>query len=129
MEFCVGRGESFSVDELDMEKPFTDYENKISFGEGITPFNAYPTYFRLRDLSKWLENSKNFKQSRAWIVQRLKNLHGVDVLVYPNKTQARAWAIPSFDRPNRIKNMPNLKTTKLTDKELLSREDDEEVPF
>ena len=24
MEFCVGRGESFDIDELDMEKPYTD---------------------------------------------------------------------------------------------------------
>tara|TARA_R110000824_G_scaffold161806_3_gene337263 strand:+ start:1649 stop:3247 length:1599 start_codon:yes stop_codon:yes gene_type:complete len=128
IEFCVGRGESFTVDELDMEKPFTDYENKISFGEGDTSFTAYPTYFRLRDLSKWLENSKNFKQSRAWIVQRLKNLHAVDVKVYPNKTQARAWAIPSFPKPNRIKNTPNLKTIKPKDSDLL-KEDDEEIPF
>ena len=95
----------------------------------IGAFNTYPTYFRLRDLSKWLENSKNFKQSRAWILQRLKNLHGFDVLVYPNKAQARAWAIPSFPKPNKIEVTPNLKTIKPKDSELLNREDDEEIPF
>ena len=71
---------------------------------------------------------QKFKQSRAWIVQRLKNLHAVDVKVYPNKTQARAWAIPSFPKPNRIKNTPNLKTIKPKDSDLL-KEDDEEIPF
>jgi hypothetical protein len=106
IEFCIDRGESFSIDELDMEKPYTDPKEDL-------------TYFRLRDLCKWLENSKNFKQSRGWIVQRLKNLGGEDTLVYPKKTQTRAWKIPAFKRPMMMEETPDLKSKERTEKDVL----------
>ena len=129
MEFCVNRGESFSMDELDMEKPFTDNAKKITFGEGEASFKSFPTYLRLRDLAKWLDNSKNFKQSRAWIAQRLKDLGGHDTLVYPKKTQTRAWVIPAFERPPMTENIPNLKSQASVDSDVLGKEDDEEIPY
>ena len=116
MEFCVGRGESFDIDELDMEKPYTDPKES-------------KTYFRLRDLCKWLENTKSFKETRAWIVQRLKDLGGEDVFVYPKKIQTRAWKIPAYKRPPMMEKMPNLQSTQKEDKQTLGEKEDDEIPF
>jgi hypothetical protein len=115
-EFCTARGESFDIDELDMEKPYTNVEE-----------NA--TYFRLRDLSKWLENTKNFKENRSWLVQRIKDLDGEDVRVYPKGIQTRAWKIPAYTQPKKMEKMPNLKTEEKTDKDILGKSDDEEITF
>ena len=115
-EFCTGRGESFDIDELDMEKPYTDP-------------NEEKTYLRLRDLCKWLENTKNFKESRPWIVQRLKDLEGEDVIVYPKGVQTRAWKIPAFTAPKKMEKMPDLKSEDKPDKEVLGGTEDEVIPF
>ena len=43
-----------------MEKTFTDIENKLEFKIDGKVSEKNPTYLRLVDLSKWLENNKNF---------------------------------------------------------------------
>lgn len=130
-EFCLNRGESFSIDELEMEKTFTDIENKLEFKIDGKVSEKNPTYLRLVDLSRWLETSKNFKVKRVWIVQRLKDLGGINSTVYVRKTQCRVWIIPAFERsqeeipvPKQIKQ----KTVTKTD-EVLGSKSDDEVPF
>ena len=110
-EFCLARGESFSMDELEMQKTWIDEENVKEFVKNKKTFMATPTYFRLVDLSRWLENSKNFKVQRVWIVQRLKDIGGTNITVSVRKIQTRAWVIPSFEKssveiptPTTIKN-------------------------
>jgi hypothetical protein len=115
-EFCQVRGDSFTMDELGMGKAFT--ENGI-------------TYFRLADLSHWLDSSKNFKVPRPWIVQRLRDMDGKDVTVYPQKVQTRAWTIPEFKLPIKDVPLPPLKTEKKDTDKVLGGEDidNEEIPF
>ena len=99
------------MDELEMQKTFTDEETTKEFVKNKKTFTATPTYFRLVDLSRWLENSKNFKVQRVWIVQRLKDIGGTNITVSVRKIQTRAWVIPSFEKsmveiptPTTIKN-------------------------
>ena len=99
-----------------MEKPYTNAEENS-------------TYFRLRDLSKWLENTKNFKENRSWLVQRIKDLEGKDVMVYPKGIQTRAWKIPAYTQPKKMEKMPDLKTEEKTDKDILGGTEDEVIPF
>jgi len=115
-EFCQDRGDSFSMDELGMGKAFTENGK---------------TYFRLADLSRWLDSSKNFKVPRPWIVQRLRDMEGEDVTVYPQKVQTRAWTIPEFKSPIKDVPLPSLKAEKKEDDKVLGGEntDDEEIPF
>ena len=130
-EFCLNRGESFSIDELEMEKTFTDQDNKMEFKVNGKVSEKNPTYLRLVDLSRWLETSKNFKVKRVWIVQRLKDLGGINTTVYVRKTQCRVWIIPSFERSQQEIPVPKelkQKTITKTD-EILGSKDDEEIPF
>ena len=114
-----------------MEKTFTDQDNKMEFKVNGKVSEKNPTYLRLVDLSRWLETSKNFKVKRVWIVQRLKDLGGINTTVYVRKTQCRVWIIPSFERSQQEIPVPKelkQKTVTKTD-EILGSKDDEEIPF
>ena len=74
-------------------------------------------------------NTKSFKETRAWIVQRLKDLGGEDVFVYPKKIQTRAWRIPAFKRPPMMEKMPNLQSEQKQDKQTLGEKEDDDIPF
>ena len=118
-EFCQDRGESFSMDELGMGKVFTEDAK---------------TYFRLADLCKYLESTKNFRVSRPWVVQRLRDMKGSDTIVYPQKLQTRAWWVPEFQQQIKDVPLPDLKEEKKEkekEDEVLGGEnvDDEEIPF
>ena len=128
-EFCLSRGDSFSIDELEMQKSFTDDENIKQFKKNETTFKSIPTYFRLVDLSKWLENSKNFKVQRVWIVQRLKDIGGENITVAVRKIQTRAWVIPAFERSLVEIPIPiNIKNNKVTkEDQVLGGENIDEV--
>jgi diphthamide synthase subunit DPH2 len=131
-EFCLGRGEAFKMDELEMQKAFTDYDSKKTFTRKKKEFEAVPTYLRLVDLSKWLENNKNFKVQRVWIVQRLKEIGGMSVLVSVRKVQTRAWVIPAFEKSEEEISTPSvLKSNDEPSKEktVLGGDDEEEIPF
>ena len=131
-EFCLGRGEAFKMDELEMQKAFTDYENTKTFTRNKKEFESVPTYLRLVDLSKWLENNKNFKVQRVWIVQRLKEIGGMSVLVSVRKVQTRAWVIPAFEKSEEEISTPSVLKSKdepPSDKTVLGGDDEEEIPF
>tara|TARA_R110000787_G_scaffold148_2_gene454 strand:- start:5315 stop:6925 length:1611 start_codon:yes stop_codon:yes gene_type:complete len=127
-EFCLSRGDSFSMDELEMQKSFTD-ENVKEFKKNDTVFKSLPTYFRLVDLSKWLENSKNFKVQRVWIVQRLKDIGGMNITVAVRKIQTRAWVIPAYEKSLvEIPTPANIKNNKVRkENEVLGGENIDEV--
>ena len=131
-EFCTGRGEAYSIDELDMQKAFTDNEKTKEFTVNEEKIQANPTYFRLVDLSKWLENSKNFKVKRIWVVQRLKDLGGLNITVSVRKIQTRVWMLPAFEKSTEEIDLPSVLTDKEVSKEdqvLGGKNEEEEIPF
>ena len=131
-EFCIGRGEAYSIDELDMQKAFTDNEKTKEFTINEEKIEANPTYFRLVDLSKWLENSKNFKVKRIWVVQRLKDLGGLNITVSVRKIQTRVWMLPAFEKSTEEIDLPSVLTEKEVSREdqvLGGKNEEEEIPF
>ena len=131
-EFCLGRGEAFKMDELEMQKSFTDYDNIKTFIKDKKEFKSTPTYLRLVDLSKWLESSKNFKVQRVWIVQRLKEIGGTSIIVSVRKVQTRAWVIPAFEKSEEEITTPSSLKSKdkvLPETKVLGGDSDEEIPF
>ena len=81
------------------------------------------------DLSKWLENSKNFKVQRVWIVQRLKDIGGMNITVAVRKIQTRAWVIPAYEKSLvEIPTPANIKNNKVRkENEVLGGENIDEV--
>ena len=87
---------------------------------------------KLKLIQLILENSKNFKVKRIWVVQRLKDLGGLNITVSVRKIQTRVWMLPAFEKSTEEIDLPSTLTNKEVSKEdqvLGGKNEEEEIPF